>query len=246
MSFAIFSGCTNNLTKYWHGEYSACRALRIAQSLSSYLRIIDRDSAGLPVRYALQMSGRRPGFLCLVGSSIVRFLIKGSGAPAGNGGELLRFTVVACCGGAAQPCLSYPPPPRLLRFLDLPPPAPLPVPAGSPIPGAPANRPAGAISRPAPASVMASSFRRPLRAVFVPPRRVDSVQPDPCACHHEARVPSPFGASGVAAARPCFRGGDGSGAGAAHVSRGGNFHLDKSGLRFPVSAGPADFAGVGE
>ena len=89
------------------------RLCKIAQPLYSYSPVINRDAAGLPAGYTSQMSG-------LLSRLIVRFMIQGSVEPPGNVGEPLRFTVVNFCAGAAQPGLSYPPPPRLYRFLNPP------------------------------------------------------------------------------------------------------------------------------
>ena len=89
----------------------ALRFTNCAQCQHSYRRNIDRDAVCHPVGHALRDEWATVPDSCVLRVlPIVRLLIQGSCGPVGNAGEPLLFTVVACCGGAAQPCLSYPPP----------------------------------------------------------------------------------------------------------------------------------------
>ena len=117
------------------------RFTNCAQCQHSFRRNIDRDAVCHPVGHALRDEWATVPDSCVLRVlPIVRLLIQGSCGPVGNAGEPLLFTVVACCGRAAQPRLSYPPPPRLFRLLKHTQTAPVPVQTRGLNSAAPANR----------------------------------------------------------------------------------------------------------
>ena len=120
------------------------RFTNCAQCQHSYRRNIDRDAVCHPVGHALRDEWATVPDSCVVRVlPIVRLLIQGSCGPVGNASEPLLFTVGPVAAGLrspAQPCLSYPPPPRLFRLLKHPQTAPVPVQTRGLNSAAPANR----------------------------------------------------------------------------------------------------------